>query len=140
MVPGHRGVKEHNYPISDVGQSGFCSSFCGWHTYKFAWIGIPPSGCNCFAQSVSPNGNAGLDTAINTIGHELAETATDPLMNAWYYTSTSTGIVENGDQCAWYFPNSTTLSNGAKYNLVVNGTKYYVQANWNLKTLSCTMS
>ena len=52
----------------------------------------------------------------------------------------TTGLVENGDQCAWYFPNSTALSNEAQYNLIVNGVKYYVQANWNLKTLACTMS
>jgi hypothetical protein len=49
-------------------------------------------------------------------------------------------MVENGDQCAWYFPNSMTLSNGASYNIIVNNLKYLIQANWNLKTLICSMS
>jgi hypothetical protein len=70
----------------------------------------------------------------------MAETITDPQFNGWYYTSTATGTVENGDQCAWNFATSTLLSSGAKYNIVVNNMKYYIQSNWNLKTLTCALS
>ncbi len=45
---------------------------------KFAWVGVPPASCNCYAQMTSPNGNAAIDAAVSVIGHELAETVTDP--------------------------------------------------------------
>jgi len=124
---------------SDVAQPGFCTQFCGWHSYygsyKFSWVGIPASGCNCFAQYTSPNGNAAVDSAVSVIAHELMETATDPMINAWYNSDGD----ENGDACAWNFVNSI-YSSGYYYNLVVNGKKYYVQANYNLGSQTCTMS
>ena len=125
--------------FSDVAQPGFCTEFCGWHTYygsyKYSWVGIPASGCNCFAQYTSPNGNAAVDAAVSVIAHELMETATDPMINAWYNSDGD----ENGDACAWNFVNSI-YSSGYYYNLVVNGMKYYVQANYNLGSQTCTMS
>ena len=132
-----------------MAQSGFCTNFCGWHTYagsyKFAWIGVAPSGCNCLAQTISPNGNAAVDSAVSVIAHELAEAVTDPLLTGWCYsngqpTCSSGGAVENGDQCAWYFPNLVKLTSGAYYNLIVGGKNYLVQANWNLNSKACTMS
>ena len=139
--------------FSDVTISGFCTSFCGWHTYagsgtstyKFAWIGIPPATCNCYAQkTASPNGNPAVDAAISVIGHELAEAATDPTGGGYCYSGLSTscfssGAVENGDQCAWYFPNAVSTGTYS-YNLVIGTAKYYVQANWNLSKSLCTMS
>lgn len=141
-----------SFAYSDVTQSGFCTSFCGWHyfstisgvAYKFAWIGIPPTNCPCYTQTKSPNGNAAIDGAVSVIAHELAETVTDPTGGGWCYSGGSTSsfsssTVENGDQCAWYFPGTTYLS-GYYYNLVVGGSKYYVQANWNLSKKTCTMA
>lgn len=140
--------------FSDVAQSGFCTSFCGWHTYassstatyKFGWIGLPAAGCTgCFTQtSKSPNGDLAVDSAISVIGHELAEAATDPTGGGYCCSGSnpscfSAGAVENGDQCAWYFPGKTLL-NGYYYNLAVETMKYYVQANWNLSTKTCSMS
>jgi len=139
--------------FSDVTQSGFCTSFCGWHsyassstaTYKFGWIGIPPSTCGgCIPQTTSPNGDAGTDAAVSVIAHELAEAATDPTGGGWCYSGTSTscfssGTVENADQCAWYFP-SKTLLNGYYYNLAMGTQKFLVQSNWNLGTKTCTMA
>jgi hypothetical protein len=126
-----------------VTQSGFCSQYCGWHyysgSYKYAWIGVPPAGCPCIVQSISPNGNAPVDSAVSVIAHELEETVTDPLVNGWYY-SDGTQFIENGDQCAWGFPSLVKLSNGAYYNLVVGGKKYLVQGNWNLSKKACSMS
>ena len=46
-----------------------------------------------------PNGNAAADAMISVIAHELAEAATDPLLNAWF---DSAGY-ENADKCAWDF-------------------------------------
>jgi hypothetical protein len=131
------------YCYSDVTTSGFCSSFCGWHSYhgsyKFAWIGVPKSGCSCYAQSTSPNRNFGADAAVSVIAHELAESATDPVFTGWYYT-TGSDYVENGDQCAWSFPGKIKLSTGAYYNIVVGGKNYLIQSNWNLATKTCRMS
>jgi hypothetical protein len=122
-----------------VTQTGFCTDYCGWHdyygNYKYAWIGVPASGCNCFSQSTSPNGNAAVDSAVSTIAHEIIETVTDPLITAWYNSNND----ENGDVCAWNFPNRV-YSSGYYYNLVVGGLKYLIQANYNLSTGTCTMS
>jgi len=122
-----------------VGETGFCSDFCGWHSnagnYKFAWIGIPPKGCGCFTQSTSPNGNAAVDSAVSTIAHELAETATDPLGNGWFNSDGD----ENGDICAWNFLN-VIRGPGYYYNIVVGGLKYLIQSNYNLSTKTCSMS
>ena len=124
---------------SDVTNSGFCTQFCGWHFFsghiKLAWIGVPPSGCNCFAQGYSPNGNAAVDSAVNVIAHELAEAVTDPNLNAWF---NSNGY-ENADICAWNFIGK--ISTGTyNYNIVVGGLKYYIQSNYNLVTKACAMS
>ena len=125
--------------FSDVDQPGFCTKFCGWHSYngnyKYSWVGIPASNCNCFAQRTSPNGDAAVDSAITTIAHELMETATDPMINAWFNANGD----ENGDACAWKFVDRVH-SEGYYYNMVVNGLKYYVQANYNLGSQTCTMS
>jgi hypothetical protein len=133
---------------------GFCTFFCGWHTYagtntgekyKFAWIGIPNATCNCYAQKTSsPNGRPAIDAAINVIAHELTEAATDPSGGGWCYAPNSSqcfsaGSVENADQCAWYFPNST-WSGYHYYNLVIGTARYYVQSNWNLSKKACLMA
>lgn len=125
--------------------------FCGWHnygtedgvTYKFAWIGIPPSTCTCFAQKTSPNGDAAVDAAVSVIAHELVETATDPTGGGWCYTASSSCMdnspsVENADQCAWYFPNAIFKDNSF-YNIKVGERRYYIQANWNLAMKTCAM-
>ena len=140
----------HFYFCSDVTQTGFCTEFCGWHTfrgnYKYAWVGVPPTDCaDCFTQTNSPNSNAGVDSAISVIGHELSEAVTDPTGFGWCYSygqpdCFSSGGVENADQCAWDFPNSTRLPSGAKYNMAVGGKNYLVQSNWNLNTKTCRMS
>jgi hypothetical protein len=123
---------------------GYCSTFCALHGYvrgyyKFAWTGIPPSGCPCYPQSVSPNGNAAADAAVNMIANVIAKAATDPFLNAWYYSSIGI-FVENTDQCSWYFPDVSQMSTGAYYNMYVGGRFYLVQSNWNLNTKSCTIN
>ena len=124
---------------SDVTNSGFCTQFCGWHFFngniKFAWIGVPPSGCNCFAQGYSPNGNAAVDSVVNVLAHELAEAATDPYLDAWY----NSNWYENADICAWNF-GGRMWSGSYLYNIEVGGLRYYIQSNYNLNTKMCAMS
>ena len=111
---------------SDVSEpSGFCSRYCGWHTYgtlsgtniKYAFVGNANRCLNaCSIQTNSPNGNAGVDGMVSVIAHELEETNTDPNLNAWYDSSGA----EDADKCAWTFGhNLSQTSTGAYYNMTL---------------------
>ena len=137
---------------SDVSeQSGFCSRYCGWHTsgtiqglnIKYAFVGNANRCLSaCAAQTISPNGNAGVDGMISVIAHELEEATTDPNLNAWYDSSGA----ENADKCAWTFgqPAPTgplaQLKNGAYYNMTLNGQNFLVQRNLSAADNKCYIS
>jgi hypothetical protein len=115
--------------------SGFCTQYCGWHTYgtingfniKYSFVGNPdrcPSACE--AQTKGPNGNAGADGMASIIAHELEEAVSDPNLNAWY---DSRGA-ENADKCAWTFGTTFTTSNGALANMTMGGRNWLIQRNW----------
>jgi hypothetical protein len=120
----------------DVAESsGFCTKYCGWHTYgtisgtniKYAFVGNAdrcPTACE--AQTTSPNGNAGADAMASVIAHELEEMVTDPNLNAWY----DTRGYENADKCAWTFGTVSTASNGSLYNMTLGARQYLIQRNW----------
>ncbi|KAK9833429.1 hypothetical protein WJX81_004509 [Elliptochloris bilobata] len=80
--------------------SGFCKTYCGYHSYgathanqlyKYGFIGSPLACANhssCAMQmgagaDASPSGNAEADAMASVIAHELAETVTDPYIDAW---------------------------------------------------------
>jgi hypothetical protein len=123
--------------------SGFCSRYCGWHTHgylgsldvKYSFVGNAARCLSaCAAQSVGPNGNAGVDAMISVIAHELEEATTDPDLNAWYDSSGA----ENADKCAWTFGttqftvNSTTDSGQpatAYANMTIGSRSYLIQRN-----------
>jgi Phosphate-induced protein 1 conserved region len=109
---------------SDIAESsGFLTKYCGWHTYgsvgstkiKYGFIGNPNKNLSaCAVQSISPNGNAAVDAMVSVIAHEMVETTTDPLLNAWYNGSGS----ENADMCAWTFGSQTQqITTGAYWNV-----------------------
>lgn len=113
---------------SDVSESsGFCSRYCGWHTYgtlggtniKYAFVGNANRCLNaCAAQTTGPNGNAGVDGMVSVIAHELEETNTDPNLNAWYDAQGA----EDADKCAWTFGQTLSqTSTGAYYNMTLPG-------------------
>jgi len=115
--------------------SGFCTQYCAWHTYgavngqtiKYGFVGNPlqcPSACS--AQTTTPNNNMGADAMANLIAHELAESTTDPNLNAWF----DRRGYENADKCAWTFGTTTTLSSGAKYNVTFGVRNWLLQRNW----------
>ncbi|HXE37122.1 MAG TPA: hypothetical protein VN639_01515 [Azonexus sp.] len=116
--------------------SGFCSKYCGWHTYttvgttkvKYSFVGNPVSQCpsSCSAQSTSPNGDPGADAMASVIAHELEEAVTDPELNAWY----DTRGYENADKCAWNFGTTKVAPNGSKYNMTLGSRQYLIQQNW----------
>lgn len=125
---------------ADVTKSGFCTSYCGWHTsdiytasngtstdIKYSFVGNPAQCLSaCSAQSVGPNGNAGADGMVSIIAHELEEAATDPDLNAWW----DHRGYENADKCAWTFGTTYTVSNGAKANMRLGNRDFLIQRNW----------
>lgn len=140
---------------SDVNEtSGFCSSYCGWHTngtingedIKYSFVGNParcPSACE--AQTISPNNDAGGDGMANIIAHESEETISDEDLNAWYDVLGQ----ENADKCAWKFGTEQTAANGSQYNTTLNTSgsntpgphQWLIQENWvNANGGSCAMS
>lgn len=132
---------------SDISKSGFCTQYCGWHTsgkvggadIKYSFVGNANRCLNaCAAQTVGPNGNAGVDGMLSVMAHELEEATTDPDLNAWYDSSGN----ENADKCAWTFGQTQTLgSNGAYYNMTMatpSGSRnYLVQRNLSAADNKC---
>jgi hypothetical protein len=95
---------------------GFGSSFCAYH----GTVGADPNvtftdlpyltdvGASCGEDSV--NGSSGTLDGVSIVeGHELAETITDPLLNAWLDASG----YEIGDKCAWTGLANITTSSGS---------------------------
>jgi hypothetical protein len=121
----------------------FCMAYCGWHKYtsingtsvKYAFVGNPEQQCpitptatyTCEYQAVSPNGNAGADSMADSIAHELNEAVTDPdLTSGWNFWPGW----EISDTCEGQYGGTSSLSNGAKYNVILGGLKFLIQENW----------
>ena len=115
--------------------SGFCTQYCGWHTFgtingtniKYSFVG-DPTRCPtaCMAQSFGPNGSTGADGMASVIAHELEEATTDPNLNAWY----DRRGYENADKCAWTFGTTYAAANGALANMKLGTRDFLIQRNW----------
>jgi hypothetical protein len=146
-----RAIMKHALPLdqngiyfvltsSDVDQvdqdEGFCTAYCGWHTYgtiegtrlRYGWVGNADR-CpyECRAHSPSPNGNPGADAMVSTIDHEIDETVTDPNLDGWY--SDATGA-EVGDLCSDDYGTQYTTASGAAANTHLGARDYLVQTEW----------
>ena len=110
--------KDINYVMAlghGVEPPGFKTTFCAFHN-AVSPNGNPPfqpftempyvteAGTGCGAFSVS-GANDGVSI---TLGHEAAETITDPLGSAWFDSKGA----EIGDKCAFMNLGNTTLRNG----------------------------
>lgn len=122
---------------SDVNEtSGFCTKYCGWHTaatptaghVRYSFVGNASRCLNaCAAQTVSPNGNAGVDGMISVIAHELEEATTDADPRSGWTDSNGS---ENADKCAWTFGQTQyTATNGSTYNMQLGNRYYLIQRN-----------
>uniref|UniRef100_A0A1D1YC57 Zinc finger protein 319 n=1 Tax=Anthurium amnicola TaxID=1678845 RepID=A0A1D1YC57_9ARAE len=90
------------------------------YTLPYAWIGnsaarcpgscaypfaipdyfLPPApGGKKRQPAPAPNGDPGVDGMVSVIGHELAEMATNPLVNAWYAGADPSFPTEIADLC-----------------------------------------
>ena len=115
--------------------SGFCTNYCGWHTYgnvaaghvRYSFVGNA-NRClsSCAEQTVSPNNNPGIDAAISVLSHELEEANTDPDINGWKDSRNS----ENADKCAWTFGHGQWGEpNGSFANMNFGGHDWLIQRN-----------
>ena len=115
--------------------TGFCTQYCGWHTYgnvtaghvRYAFVGNANRCLSaCAAQSISPNNNAGVDGAISVLSHELEEANTDPDITGWL---DSRGA-ENADKCAWTFGHAQyQTANGSWANMAFGNHNWLIQRN-----------
>jgi hypothetical protein len=128
---------------------GFGTQYCGYHTHGTVSIGgvnktalysaMPydnayPSACT--NGTASPNGDPGADNEVSVLAHEIEETTTDPMGNAWF----DTRGYENADKCAWNF-GATYSSGGGVANMNIGGKHFLVQQNWiNSGTGGCRLA
>lgn len=141
------------YLIFTAGQvnlgGGFGTQYCGYHTHGTVSIaGVNQTAlysampydnaypASCTNGTASPNGDPGADNEVSVLIHEIEETTTDPMGNAWY----DTRGYENADKCAWNF-GVTYASGGGVANMNLGGKHFLVQQNWiNAGTGGCRLA
>jgi hypothetical protein len=115
--------------------NGTASDACSYHTYAIlngstdvpyvAFPYLPTFDANSCGQG---NVTSSEDDGISIVaGHELAESLTDPLLNAWYQKNLSGEVA---DKCAWY--------NLASADMV--GAMYPVQPLWSNSAGLCDLA
>ncbi len=120
--------------------------WCAYHAYsreiipgadvKYAVAADPPKGivgqCSgsvaIFHDQISPNFDMAMDSVVDSMIHELAETVTDPVINAWF---TFTGE-EVGDVCNFNYGPTFRAPNGAHANAKFGNRDYLVQQLWSM--------
>ncbi len=128
---------------SDCALGGTASSttpgYCGYHydvgDPPILYAVIPYNAVPGHCQSDNPRPNASTaDPAISTIAHEFAETATDPLGDAW----SNGGGAEIADLCLTKFgPDLGGSSGDSAYDAVIDGGHYYIQELWSNHAHGC---
>lgn len=86
--------------------AGFGTAYCAWHSYAPAGGGsvpftnlpyLPDGGPGCGANMANSGPSGLLDGVSMVLGHEQAETETDPFIDAWYDAAGA----EIADKCVW---------------------------------------
>jgi hypothetical protein len=116
---------------------GADNGYCGYHSsinYSLLYAVIPYNAVagHCQWGNPRPNGST-ADPALSTISHELAETITDPLSNAWTDNSGS----EIGDLCLTDYGRKIGGSGQSRYNENIAGGHYYLQEEWSNAARTC---
>jgi hypothetical protein len=133
---------EHFYPVflppgvetQDVDGSNSAGGYCAYHSAfgsgsnQTVYADMPFNGSSGCSAGQAPNGSIDADTEIDTFSHELNEAITDPTKSGWFDNQGN----EQGDMCGVYGAplGSTNPSDPGhtEYNQVINGGKYYTQA------------
>ena len=119
--------------------SGFCTSYCGWHTSaafntvstQYAFVGNTlacPNACEGLPGN-DPNGNEGADGMASIMTHELDESVTDPNADAWFDDSGN----EVGDKCNFNFGSNSQIygtANGSIANVQLGSRNFLLQEDW----------
>lgn len=134
---------------------GFCSDYCGFHSYMKAAEGPlywgfvgDHGGCpdGCMFEGASPNMNTAMDAGVATLGAELVDAVTNPdLSTGWMLKDGS----EISDNCLGNFGNETTgevkferNKDGFKYryNMVGNhGMRFLIPQLWDRISNKCML-
>lgn len=146
----------------DGGDQCSNNTYCSLHSYTGAgsstllYIEIPftelgsassAKGCQDDGNSLvqAPNQDPGFgDVALKSLSHEMLETISDPLLNAWYDTAGN----EIADLCngvTWspdaFLPvEGGEAAAGTLWNQTINGAHYYLQGAWSNATGECALS
>jgi len=136
----------------NIAVANFCVNFCGWHSgfnYRANSIlvaMVPHSasstrGATCRTNVGASSGfgfgaSAGGYNMVNVIAHELIESATDPIGNAWYRDSDH---YENADMCSWMFAPVKKTSN-YNYNVQLGSKYFLIQQAFDLKSGRCALA
>ncbi|XP_020115008.1 protein EXORDIUM-like 3 [Ananas comosus] len=150
----------------DVAVEDFCGQVCGFHYFTFpsivgyalpyAWAGNSAGRCPevcAYPFAVpsyvpgaraerAPNGDVGVDGMVSVVAHELAEMASNPLVNAWYAGADPCFPTEIADLCEGIYGTGgggaytgqllLDRRTGAAYNANgVGGRRFLVQWIWN---------
>jgi hypothetical protein len=129
--------KQDCFDINQGVGSDQVAAFCAYHSYFssntiYAYIPFASDG-NCVGSATAqyPNG-AAVDLAVSPVSHEMIESNTDPLINAWKGTGSNSD--EIGDKCAYIYgyvaPDGT--------NVVLNGNRFQIQEEFSNDVTACT--
>ncbi|KAJ6386578.1 hypothetical protein OIU78_016489 [Salix suchowensis] len=124
----------------------YVQDFCGQVTVRSCVLACVPihSLCRKYIPGLkalkSPNSDVGVDGMISVIAHEIAELATNPLVNAWYAGQDPSYPVEIADLCEGIYGTGGGGSytgqmlmdhDGSTFNMHGIRRKYLVQWVWN---------
>jgi len=131
--------KNGNYVVAtphNHNSPGFGTQYCAYHSPttsnggEISYTNEPymtDAGQNCGQNSVNPGSSGLLDGVSIVLGHEEAESQTDPQVNL--NTAWAGNLGEIGDACAWQGLGNITLSTG----------KFAMQPLWSNKIGGCTL-
>jgi hypothetical protein len=92
-------------------------------------------------DTITPNGNRGLDNMYSLLAKTLVSTITNPRgdvpgeegwMDDW--------PLEIGAKCSWTFGLTTPLPDGSRFNVAFGGKKFLIQQNWDPEAQVCAIS
>ena len=119
------------YPVY-VDQPRGHAGFCAWHSYgsinginvQVAFFFNLDNDPGCDPGDTKTSHSEGLAALANVSAHELSEARTDPRNGGWWDASGD----ENGDKCAWAFPQAAYTT--------VGGQLWLMQGEWSNQAYS----
>jgi hypothetical protein len=145
----------------DGGNECSNNAYCGFHSAvstgssTLLYIGLPftlldnaadAKSCQDDGNGVvqSPNGDPDFgDVALRSLTHELLETISDPLADAWY-TASGDEIADLCNGVSWnadsFLPvEGGNADAGTLYTQTIGGAHYYLQGAWSNEASGCQM-